>query len=336
MFDDHVQFPDNIQIPENDVLIFSDNEGFVIAKKPTFTKIPEILKNFKNFYPDRMFDFVKELLDGDVRFVYANGYSLYDVTEFDVPDFCYYCYSSFHKKIKYFTCENCISKHICEYCHEELVAEQRETGGARKLAQINNSYNADKFNIREKNLLQCISHVYNPYRNFIMTPDIEKEKCNKCKKIGELNIDSPYIISYDEDNDLIFMCDNCVNNHSEFAEKYSAKRLPRLQIYRDAWQRTKIGNILDYIQIYEDEYGCGIHLNLNPSATNFGKIAFTAYDDHGRVGFCLSNKSLENILSSLENLLENYDDFKTDDVDDTENSIVIHLMKEENILYHYG
>ncbi len=254
--------------------------------------------------------YYSDLLANNIRWKYIEGWS-FESNYCDNPT-CDYCYSDDAKLFEggaHYWCRTC-KKHMCSWCFQE---DNKETADKHLSA---------KWDERKDALAECRSH-----NNGLQLRTSRELLCDICNERVYENL---YTRGYDA------VCSKCYETEEgkKFVEE---KHLTFKDHLTTMWEYTELGNMLDWVPLYEDYDHNMIYQNRNPNSNRYEVVALMAVDDHGRQGFYTIPDSISNVLEEYKTLrateLNEWEERRSED---PENDETLHTKVLSNMIQNRG
>ena len=285
------------QLDVKNRILYNSDEGYhIFVDKPTnlgeYPKIDMSLvdtKYFDVYDNDSITQYLNEILKNEDRIQIINGIKL----PCNFLGNSYYCdYCNTEIKGDYFYCYHC-HKDMCNLCYLEVNEEVALKNGAKNYHKRENKLNT----CRNQNMLEKRQIIK---RRGPLVKSSYFHTCDLC------NNDCITDFYYDDDNNFD-ICNECYTNDYNNAKEQVNQRSALLKtknmclVKKDdkisyVFEQCNFGSMLYWFPIlYEKELGCFVLINLNKDDKNYRKICLVSCDDHGRLGYYIVNKILEDI-----------------------------------------
>jgi hypothetical protein len=265
---------------------------------------------------------------------------------------CNYCKAKMN--VDGYYCYHCHNA-MCHLCHAETSEEVAIANGAKNYKE------------RAEKLATCRSLGQIKPRLYLKWTDLDsfsndengkygRHGCPRCKKCDNFveqyehgvvfwskrkgHIRAPLPTDTEEERaKLEVMCDRCGGEPPFKRRKFDYKTAPD-ECFPYS-QSGDFGSLLDWVPVIEDILNYGevtVMVNLNPDRPNFGQVALSTLDDHGRIGFfALYNETLDSLLDKMNSMTPpTGEDEEMDDYDKEHWTPLSQLVKDLDLDFYYG
>jgi hypothetical protein len=277
-------------------LLFNEDEEYYLDvtipdeyddELPEFEPIPDHEKQSL----EQVNTYFEEILDGDYRISNINGKETNDVWGIGSSKMiCSYC--DYTDSYNMHHCTEC-DKVMCDLCYGERTVEDALKNGSKRWLE------------RKDALLTCFAHEAEGKfdRKEVELVEVRCDVCSKnsMEKMGE------WFMNRQDDLDLCVECSTTPKGKEILKNSNGNWKMKSLSKDDHPALNTGYGSFLNWVPVMvSSEEGHMMMYNIVPGNEHYHKVALVACDDHGRMGFHVINKSLDEMLEELQDLYQKY------------------------------